>query len=75
MGCAECHDHKFDPISTKEFYQFGAFFADIKEIGKYGHGNNHYAPYMTFPTEDQSERLSALEGASAAETERFSDLQ
>src|SRR5205807_5416641 len=31
MGCTECHDHKFDPFKTKEFYQFAAFFADAKE--------------------------------------------
>ena len=33
MGCAECHDHKFDPFTTRDFYRMESFFADIKEVG------------------------------------------
>jgi hypothetical protein len=31
MGCAECHDHRFDPLTTRDFYRLAAFFADIQE--------------------------------------------
>ena len=40
LGCAECHDHKFDAFSTQEFYEFSAFFADIEEKGLYAGSNN-----------------------------------
>ena len=64
MGCAECHDHKFDPLSAKDFYSFAAFFADIEERGVYGSGQK-WAPFMYLPTPEEEAKQEALTGAIA----------
>ena len=42
MACTECHDHKFDPFTMKDFYSMEAFFADLKQWGVYSYYD--YAP-------------------------------
>ena len=63
LGCAECHDHKFDPLSTKDFYRFGAFFADIKEQGLYGGSDQSgiWGSYIKVPTADQEAKRDELQ--------------
>ena len=59
LGCAECHDHKFDPFTTKEFYSMEAFFADITEKGLYG--GSDFGTRMALPTKDQQGQLDSLD--------------
>ncbi len=60
IGCAACHDHKFDPISQKEFYQFTAFFNSIDGSPLDGNAKDH-APVIPYPTPDQEEQLATVE--------------
>lgn len=59
MGCTRCHDHKFDPLTQKEFYQFFAFFNQLNEQGEAGRVGNA-EPMIKAPTPEQSERMARL---------------
>jgi hypothetical protein len=55
MGCAECHNHKFDPFTTKDFYSFAAFFADIQETAV-----GAQKP-IKLPTDEQESKLTEID--------------
>lgn len=63
LGCAECHDHKFDPLTTRDFYRFEAFFADIKERGLYSgaHADGNWGPFVKVPNAEQEAALTKLD--------------
>ncbi len=67
MGCARCHDHKYDPISQKEFYSMQAFYNALPEKGLDGNWGNA-KPYLKLPTPDQARQLEDVKrGTEAAE--------
>ena len=60
LGCAQCHDHKFDPYTAKDFYSFAAFFADVKGPGVYG-GGSKWEPVVLLPTPAQESALQGID--------------
>jgi hypothetical protein len=61
--CCECHDHKYDPVTTRDFYALGSFFADIKEdsVGKREPGMLVPTPEQEAKMKDNDSRVAALE--------------
>ena len=72
VGCAVCHDHKFDPISQKEFYQFYAFFNNFNEKAMDGNALLP-APTMKLPTAEQEAKLTQLDESLAVAEKRIRD--
>lgn len=62
LGCARCHDHKYDPISQKEFYELFAFFNQVPE-----RGHNGFNPQMKVVPEFRKAALAEIDREIAQE--------
>jgi hypothetical protein len=74
LGCARCHDHKYDPITQREFYQVFALFNNVPEKGRAVKIGNS-PPYLITPTEEQVKQLSTVERQLAVAEECFRKLE
>ncbi len=61
FNCCRCHDHKYDPITQREFYQFFAFFNNVAESGTLQGESQNTEPVVTAPTAEQELAIAALD--------------
>lgn len=66
LECARCHDHKFDPVSQKDYYALAGYFHDIDEEGTYEASHLVPSPSLLLPTAEQRQRLDDARSAVAA---------
>jgi hypothetical protein len=61
LQCAQCHDHKYDPLTKRDFYALAAFFNNVPEEGLDGRRGNA-VPYIAAPIPATLVELATLEG-------------
>jgi hypothetical protein len=70
MECSRCHDHKYDPISQKSYYEMFAFFNNVPEFGEDGRAANA-VPFIPAPTTSQQAELNQLKAKITGLSERY----
>ncbi|MBX2876063.1 MAG: DUF1553 domain-containing protein [Saprospiraceae bacterium] len=61
LSCAKCHDHKYDPISQKEYFELYSFFNNINETGQISWDKGTPVPTLLLPTKQQEDWLAQQE--------------
>ncbi|MBC8351974.1 MAG: PSD1 domain-containing protein [Planctomycetes bacterium] len=74
LGCAVCHDHKYDPLTQKDFYQLFAFFNNIDTTPETP-GKSPHPPFIRLPSAEQSDQLKSLESRIAVATVEIKQLK
>lgn len=76
MECARCHDHKYDPVSQKEYYQLYAFFNNTDEVGRPPRdGGEAPGPALLLTDEETEKQLAFLEEKIAEQEVKLQDIR
>jgi len=75
VECAHCHDHKYDPISQRDYYAISAFFNNIDEYGLYDRADIVPSPTLLLPTAAQEQEYAAAKTALKAAERALTDAR
>ena len=75
VECARCHDHKFDPISQKDYFSLFGFFNNIDEAGQISWDDATPVPTLLMPDEEQDSLIAFLEGQIDESDQQIDDIR
>ena len=75
IGCARCHDHKYDPISQKNYYEMFSFFNRVKEAGQISWDDASPSPTILLPSKEQEKIIKYLNSSINKQENRVSQFK
>ena len=75
IGCAKCHDHKFDPVSQENYYELFSFFNNVKEAGQISWDDALPTPTLQLPTEAQEKTIRFINTTIAEQEKKLAQLK
>ncbi|AEE50242.1 DUF1553 domain-containing protein [Haliscomenobacter hydrossis] len=75
LGCAKCHDHKYDPLSQQNYYEIFSFFNNVKEAGQISWNSAPPTPTLMLPTEKQEKIIRFIQKTIAEQEQKITQLQ
>ncbi|TAD84704.1 MAG: DUF1553 domain-containing protein [Bacteroidetes bacterium] len=75
VGCARCHDHKFDPISQKNYYEMFSFFNHVKEAGQISFDGTMPSPTLLLTTDEKEKVLQFINNDISLQVKKIDDIK
>lgn len=73
LGCARCHDHKYDPVSQKNYYELFSFFNNVREAGQISWNDDLPTPTLLLPTPKQETLIKYMQSAISEKEAKLSE--
>jgi hypothetical protein len=75
VGCARCHDHKYDPFSQKNYYELFSFFNNVREAGQISYSEDMPTPTLMLPTKQKEEILAFIQQKIDVKKEKLEQIK